>query len=151
MRGYTLTELLVVMAVMAITVGVTIPSLWTYYRSAALRGAAEQTVALLNNARQLAIRLNTTICVTVDSTGMQYHQGTCTAAAYTGTGTDASGYMRLDTGLTLSGTSNLCFGYLGAGVATPAPCVSAGTLTITRSQGGTMSVVMATTGRVRIQ
>jgi len=150
-RGYTLTELLVVMAVMAITVGVTIPSLWTYYRSAALRGAAEQTVALLNNARQLAIRLNTTICVTVDSTGMQYHQGTCTAAAYTGTGTDASGYMRLDTGLTLSGTSNLCFGYLGAGVATPAPCVSAGTLTITRSQGGTMSVVMATTGRVRIQ
>ena len=150
-RGYTLTEMIVVIAVTAITVGVTFPTLWTYYRSAALRGAAEQTVVLLNNARQLAIRQNTTICVTVDSTGMQYHQGTCTAGAYTGTGTDSTGYMRLDTGLMLSGTNNLCFGYLGAGVTTPAPCVSAGTLTITRSQGGSISVVMATTGRVRIQ
>jgi type IV fimbrial biogenesis protein FimT len=150
-RGYTMTELLVVIAIVAITIGVSIPTLWTYYRSAALRGAGEQTVTLLNNARQLAIRLNTTVCVTVDGTGMQYHVGTCAAAAYTGAGTDATGYMRLDTGLTLSGASNLCFNYLGAGVATPAPCTSGGTITITRSQGGTMNVVMATTGRVRLQ
>ena len=146
-----MTELLVVIAIIAVTVGVSIPTLWTYYRSAALRSAAEQTVSNLNGARQLAIRLNTIVCVTVDTTGMQYHQGTCGAAAYTGPGTDTSGYMRLDTGMTLSGTNNLCFSYLGAGVATPAPCTSAGTLTITRAQGGTMTVVMATTGRVRIQ
>jgi len=150
-RGYTLTELLVIIAIIAITIGVSIPTLWTYYRSAALRGAAEQTVSQLNGARQLAIRLNTTVCVTVDATGMQYHQGTCTAAAYTGPGTDASGYMRLDSGMTLSPHTGLCFSYLGAGVTTPAPCTSAGTLTITRAQGGTMNVVMATTGRVRIQ
>ena len=150
-RGYTMTELLVVIAIIAVTVGVSIPTLWTYYRSAALRGAAEQTVSNLNGARQLAIRLNTTVCVTIDTTGMQYHQGTCGAAAYTGPGTDASGYMRLDTGMTLSGTNNLCFSYLGAGVATPGPCTSSGTLTVTRAQGGTMTVVMATTGRVRIQ
>ena len=150
-RGYTMTELLVVIAIIAVTVGVSIPTLWTYYRSAALRGAAEQTVSNLNGARQLAIRLNTVVCVTINSTGMQYHQGTCGAAAYTGPGTDASGYMRLDTGMTLSGTNNLCFSYLGAGVATPAPCTSSGTLTITRAQGGSTTVVMATTGRVRIQ
>jgi prepilin-type N-terminal cleavage/methylation domain-containing protein len=150
-RGYTMAELLVVIAIIAVTIGVSIPTLWTYYRSAALRGAAEQTVSNLNGARQLAIRLNTTVCVTVDTTGMQYHQGTCTAPAYTGPGTDASGYMKLDTGMTLSAHPGLCFSYLGAGVATPAPCTSAGTLTITRAQGGTMTVVMATTGRVRIQ
>ena len=150
-RGFTLTELLVVIAVMAITIGVAIPTLWTYYRSAALRGAAEQTVSMLNNARQLAIRLNTTVCVTNDPTGMQYHVGTCGAAAYTGAGTDSTGYMRLDTGLTLSGTNNLCFGYLGAGATAPAPCVNAGTLTVTRAQGGTQNIIMATTGRVRIQ
>ena len=92
------------------------------------------------------------MCVTVDTTGMQYHVGICTNPAYTGTGTDASGYMRLDTGMTLIGPgNNLCFSYLGAGVATPAPCTSQGTLTITRAQGGTMTVVMAPTGRVRIQ
>ena len=144
-------ELLVVVAVMAITIGVAIPTLWTYYRSAALRGAAEQTVALLNNARQLAIRMNTTVCVTTDTTGMQYHVGTCAAAAYTGAGTDSNGYMRLDTGLTLSGTQNLCFGYLGAGTTAAAGCVANGSLTITRAQGGTIGVTMATTGRVRIQ
>ena len=150
MRGYTMTELLVVIAIIAITIGVSIPTLWTYYRSAALRGAGEQTVTFLNNARQLAIRLNTIVCVTTDATGVQYHVGTCGAAAYTGAGTDAAGYMRLDTGLTLSGASNL-FNYLGAGVSTPAPCTSAGTITITRSQGGSTTVVMATTGRVRMQ
>jgi len=150
-RGFTMTELIVVTAIIAITVGVSIPTLWTYYQSAALRGAAERTVSLLNGARSLAIRQNTTVCVTVDTTGMQYHQGTCSAAAYTGTGTDSSGYMTLESGITLSGTSNLCFSYLGAGVATPSPCVSSGTLTITRSQGGSTTVVMASTGRVRIQ
>ena len=151
MRGYTMTELLVVIAVIAVTVGVSIPTLWTYYRSAALRGAGEQTVSMLNGARQLAIRMNTTVCVTIDTTGMQYHVGSCGAAAYTGAGTDSAGYMKLDTGLTLSGTNDLCFSYLGAGVATPAPCASSGTLTITRAQGGSLNVVMATTGRVRLQ
>jgi type IV fimbrial biogenesis protein FimT len=150
-RGYTLTELIVVVAIAAVTMGVAIPPLWTYYRSAALRGAAEQAVTMLNGARQLAIRLNTTVCVTVDATGMQYHVGTCAAAAWTGAGTDSAGYMRLDSGLTLSNANNLCFSYLGAGTATPGPCTANGTLTITRTQGGTINVVMATTGRVKIQ
>jgi Tfp pilus assembly protein FimT len=146
-----MTELLVVIAVIGVTTGVAIPSLWTYYRSSALRGAGEQTVAQLNNARQLAIRLNTIVCVTVDTTGMQYHVGTCAAAAYTGAGTNSAGYMTLATGLTWSGTNNLCFSYLGAGVTTPAPCASNGTLTVTRAAGGTLNVTMATTGRVRLQ
>lgn len=148
-----MTELLVVIAVIAIIAAVSIPTLWTYYRSAALRGAAERTVSLLNNARQLAIRLNTTVCVTVDTTGMQYHQGTCGAAAYTGPGTDSAGYMKLDTGLSFDpgSASNLCFSYLGAGIAAPAPCTPSGTVTVTRSQGGSINIIMATTGRVRIQ
>jgi len=153
-RGYTLTELLVVMAIIAIAIGASIPMLWTYYRSAALRGGAEQTVTMLNNARQLAIRLNTTVCVTTDATGMQYHVGTCGAAAFTGPGTNAAGYMRLDTGLTLGGATNLCFSYLGAlPNPLPAGCSPslAGTMTVTRAQGGSINVIIASTGRVRIQ
>lgn len=148
--AYSMAELMVVIAIIGVTMGVAIPSIWTYYRASALRAGAEQTVVLLNNARQLAIRLNTTMCVTIDATGMQYHQGTCTAAAYTGAGTDASGYMTLPSGLTLSGTNNLCFSYLGAGATSPAPCVSNGTLTVTRASGGTINVTMASTGRVRL-
>jgi len=151
-RGYSMAEMLVVVAIVAVIMGVSAPLLWTYYRSAALRAAAEQTVTMLNNARQLAIRMNTTVCVTVDATGMQYHQGTCAAAAYTGADTDAAGYIKLDPGLTLGTTANVCFGYLGAAPSPlPAGCLGGATFTITRAQGGTMNVIVASTGRVRIQ
>jgi prepilin-type N-terminal cleavage/methylation domain-containing protein len=151
-RGFTLTELVVVVAVLGIVMAVSAPSLWTYFRSAALRGGAEEAVTVLNSARQLAIRLNTTVCVTNDGTIAQFHVGTCAAATWKGPGTDASGNITLANNLRLSGTNNLCFNYLGAGTATPAPCVNNGTLTVTNPVGGsTMNVVMATTGRIRIQ
>jgi len=151
-RGFTLAELVVVVAVVAIITAVSVPTLWTYFRSAALRGGAEEAVTVMNGARQLAIRLNTTVCVTNDGTAVQYHVGTCSAAPWTGPGTEASGNVRLANGITLGGTNNLCFNYLGAGSATPAPCVANGTLTVTNPTGGaTLSVVMATTGRIRIQ
>jgi len=151
-RGFTLTELVVVVAVVGVVMTVSVPALWTYFRSAALRGGAEEAVTVLNSARQLAIRLNTTVCVTNNGTIAQFHVGTCTAAAWTGPGTDVSGNIQLANSLTLGGTNNLCFNYLGAGTATPAPCVANGTLTVTNPVGGsTMNVVMATTGRIRIQ
>jgi prepilin-type N-terminal cleavage/methylation domain-containing protein len=151
-RGFTLTELVVVVAVVGVIMAVSIPALWTYFRSASLRGGAEEAVTVLNSARQLAIRLNTTVCVTNNGTIAQFHVGTCAAAAWTGPGTDVSGNIQLTNGLTLGGTNNLCFNYLGAGTATPAPCVANGTLVVTNPVGGsTMSVVMATTGRIRIQ
>lgn len=151
-RGFTLTELVVVVAMIGIITAVSVPTLWTYFRSAALRGGAEEAVTVLNSARQLAIRLNTTVCVTNDATVVQYHVGACAAAAWTGPGTDPGGNIRLANGITVSGTNNLCFNYLGAGSTTPAPCNANGTLTVTNpAGGGTMSVVMATTGRIRIQ
>ena len=130
---------------------VSVPTLSTYFRSAALRAGAEEAITVLNAARQLAIRLNTTVCVTNNGTGVQYHVSTCTADAWTGPGTDSGGNIRLANGLTVSGTNNLCFNYLGAGSATPGPCLANGTLTLTNPSGGTMNVVMATTGRLRIQ
>jgi type IV fimbrial biogenesis protein FimT len=151
-RGFTLTELVVVVAVLGVIMAVGVPSLWTYFRSAALRGGAEEAASVLNSARQLAIRLNTTVCVTNDGTTAQFHVATCGAATWKGPGTDASGNIQLANSLRLSGTNNLCFNYLGAGTATPAPCAANGTLTVTNPVGGsTMNVVMATTGRVRIQ
>jgi len=63
-----MTELLVVIAVVGIIMAVSVPTLWTYFRTAALRGAAEELVTVLNGARQLAIRTNATVCVTNDGT-----------------------------------------------------------------------------------
>ena len=147
-----MTELLVVIAVVGIIMAVSVPTLWTYFRTAALRGAAEELVTVLNGARQLAIRTNATVCVTNDGTRVQYHLITCGAATWKGPGTDSSGNITLSNAIRAGGTSNVCYSYLGATTATPAPCVNAGTLTVTNPVGGsTMSVTVATTGRAKIQ
>lgn len=151
-RGFTLTELTVVVAVLSVIAALSVPTLWTYLRTATLRAGAEEAVTVLNGARQLAIRMNTTVCVSNEGTRAQYRVGGCGAAAWTGVGTDPNGHIRLANRLQVSGTNHLCFNYLGAGTATPAPCRANGTLTITNPAGGaTLNVVMATTGRLRIQ
>jgi prepilin-type N-terminal cleavage/methylation domain-containing protein len=151
-RGFTMIELAVVVAVLGVIAALSIPTLWTYLRTATLRAGAEEAVTVLNGARQLAIRMNTTVCVSNDGTRAQYRVGGCGAAAWTGVGTDADGHIRLANRLQVSGTNHLCFNYLGAGTTTPAPCTANGTLTITSPTGGaTLDVVVATTGRLRIQ
>jgi Tfp pilus assembly protein FimT len=150
--GYTLVELLVIVAVSGIIMAVSVPSLWTYFRTAALRAGTEELVAVLNGARQLAIRTNTTVCVTNDGTRLQYRMGNCGGAVWTGPSTDTAGNVILVNGLPVAGTNNLCYGYLGAGTATPAPCVNSGNFTVTNPDGGTtMTVMVATSGRARIQ
>lgn len=150
--GFTMTELVVVVAVLGIIAAASTASLWTYIRTAALRAGAEELVAVLNGARHLAIGTSTTVCVTNDGTHAQYRLGTCEGAAWTGVGTDANGNIGLANRLQVGGARHLCFNDLGAGSATPAPCAANGTLTVTNPSGGaTVQVVMATTGRVRIQ
>lgn len=151
-NGFTMTELVVVVAILGILTAVSIPSFWTYIRTASLRAGAEEMVAVLNGARHMAIGASTTVCVTNDGTHAQYRVGTCGAAAWTGMGTDADGNIRLANWLRVSGAKYLCFNHLGAGSTTPAPCAANGTLTVTDSTGGAaVTVIMATTGRVRIQ
>jgi len=143
-RAFTTTELVVVVAIIGVIAALSVPSLWTYIRAAALRAGAEEMVAVLNGARQLAIRTNTTVCVTNDGTSAQYHLGHCAGAAWAGVGTDVGGNIRLANHLRVSGTSHLCFNYLGAGAATPAPCAPNGTLTVTNPAEATCAHSRAT-------
>jgi prepilin-type N-terminal cleavage/methylation domain-containing protein len=151
-RGFTMVELTVVLAIVGIISTISIPMLSTYLRAATLRAGAEEAVAVLNAARQLAIRTSTTVCVRNDGTRMRYHVGSCGVAPWSGSGTDAGGNIQLANDLRVGGTNNLCFNDLGAGTATPTPCAPNGTLTVTSPAGGaTLNVIMATTGRLRIQ
>ena len=146
-----MTEIVVVVAIIGIIMAVSVPTLWTYFRTAALRAGAEELVTALNSARQLAIRTNTTVCVTNDATSVQYRVGSCAGAVWTGPGTDSAGNVRLSNGILAGGTNNLCYSYLGAGTLTPAPCVNQGNFTVTNPAGGLMTVAVTTTGRARIQ
>jgi Tfp pilus assembly protein FimT len=145
-------ELTVVLAIIGIIAAISVPMLTTALRTATLRAGAEEAVAVLNAARQLAIRMSTTVCVRNDGTRLRYHVGSCGATPWSGSGTDAGGNIQLANDLRVGGTNNLCFNDLGAGTASPAPCAPNGTLIVTSPAGGaTLNVIMATTGRSRVQ
>jgi Tfp pilus assembly protein FimT len=142
----------VVVAILAIVTAISVPSLWTYVQAATLRAGAEEMAAVLTSARQLAIQMNTTVCVTNDGARVQYRVDRCGGVTWIGTETDAAGNIQLANQVRVSGAPHLCFNYLGAGSMTPAPCAANGTLTVRSPAGGTsLNVIMASTGRVRVQ
>lgn len=138
-------ELVVIVAVVGIIMAVSVPVFLGFWRTSTLRAGAEEMAAVLNGARLLAIKENTTVCVTNDGIRVQYRVGGCGAAAWTGPGTDPAGLISLANRVTVNNAGpNVIFTYLGA--ATPG-----GTFVVRNPQDGrTLNVIVATTGRVSI-
>ena len=145
-RGFSLAELMVVMAITGLVAAASTPWMITYWRSATLRAAGEELAAGLNRARQLAIAQNQSVCVEVVNTRYRYRLNGCGGTIWTGPGTDVNGYYRLANNVTLATpATNPAFTYLGA-------AAPGATLTITNPQGGaTRNVVISVSGRVQIQ
>ncbi|MGH7262355.1 MAG: GspH/FimT family pseudopilin [Candidatus Rokuibacteriota bacterium] len=76
-RGWSLAELLVVIAVIAILSAVAIPLFITYLQSSNVRGGAQEMRTAMNRAKQLAITLRQPICVQPVGNGYQFRQNTC--------------------------------------------------------------------------
>jgi type IV fimbrial biogenesis protein FimT len=145
-RGFSLTELIVVVAVIGILAVLATPFFLTYLRNAAVEGAAREVATMLNQARQIAIARNQNVCVRAAGTTVRYELGGCgTANYYLGAGTDSNGWMRLTDNVTLAASADPVFTSLGA-------AAPAATYTVTHSQYPTitMSVTVAGSGRVRI-
>ncbi|MCL2160363.1 MAG: GspH/FimT family pseudopilin [Betaproteobacteria bacterium] len=65
-RGFTLTELLIVIAIAAILAALAVPSFKTVIRNMAVRNAADDLVADIQYARSEAVRTNRTVSLTLD-------------------------------------------------------------------------------------
>ena len=147
-RGFTLAEIMVVLAIVGALATLVTPALSSYARTAALQAAARELATSINLGRQLAISRNTTVCVEAASlTSIRLRVGGCGGAIWTGPGTDGSGAIKISdsSALQINTTANVVFTSLGA--ASPA-----GTYTLTSPAiGGTRTVVVAATGRVSVR
>jgi len=104
-----------VVAVIGILMAVSMPFFISFFRTSALRAGAEEMATVLSQARQMAIKDNTSICVTNNGTTVQYRISTCAGAVWTGPGTDAAGVIRLANNITVSpDTTTVVFTYIGA-------------------------------------
>jgi type II secretion system protein H len=146
-RGFTLAELMVVLAITGALATLVAPTLLSYARTAALQAAARELATSINLARQIAISRNTTVCVELAAPAhLRLKTGGCSGPVWTGAGTDGSGAIKIsDSTFHVSTTANVVFTSLGA--ASPA-----GTYTVTNPvSNGTRTVVVAATGRVSVR
>ena len=144
--GFTLTELIVLIAVIGILSIMAIPSFVSYYQAATLKSGAQQFAALINRAREIAIKENAGICVKLSSpTQMVYTLNNCTGAAWVGAGTDAAGNINLPERISATAPANPpIFNYVGS-------ALPAGTFTLSNiDTGATLTVSVAASGRVTI-
>src|SRR5262249_57766745 len=65
--GFTLVELMVVLAIGSVLAALVTPALASYARTATLQAAARELATSINLGRQLAIARNTSVCVEVAS------------------------------------------------------------------------------------
>lgn len=144
-RGFSMAELLVVIAVIGILASIAIPSWISHLSATTLTGAARQVQGGLNQARMLALTTRQNICVrVVPPAGYQFLQGGCAGAAWTGPGTDALGTFRpwASNPVTLAGADAI-FTQFGTVNQTTV-------LTITGPQAQTLTVTVGPSGRVTI-
>ena len=122
-RGYTLLELIIAIALILIVTAIGFPLYLSFSRAQETDGAARELKIALNQARQLAITRNTSFSVELQTTQnrLRFCTGTATpcptAAVWTGTGTDGSGWMKMDNSARIVLAPQITFSALGA--ATP--------------------------------
>src|SRR2546425_4715660 len=114
-RGFNLTELLVLVAVIGIITTVSAPAFVSYWRSATLKGGAQELATILNRGRSLAIAQNTTLCVSQSASKVRFLTGGCAGTVWTGPGPDGDGWVTPPNTITVrSAAAHPLFNYLGA-------------------------------------
>src|SRR5437899_8349281 len=149
--GFTVAELLVLLAVVSILCAIGFPLYLSYSRAQETDGAARVIVVSLNQARQLAVTRGVSYSVetqTNPNNRMRFCSGTvapCPGGIFTGAETDGSGWRTLENGSRITAGPNITFSSLGAATA-------AGVLRVQNSSAtGSLDVCVSPSGRIRVQ
>ena len=146
-RGFGLIELVVVLLLLALVSTVAAPSLIGYWRSATLRAATQEVAGALVRARELAIALNTPICVAVAGEVVRFSQpgggGACSESPIPGASGQAV-HLSARALVTKAGP-DVVFTHLGG-------AIPGGTYTVVDPSSGRAGlVVVAGSGRVSLR
>lgn len=148
--GFTLVELLAVIALIVIVAAISAPFYLSYHRAQETNGAAREIITILNQARQLAITRSSSFSVEAQANPqnrLRMCAGVATPCAggiWTGPETDGAGWRVLDNGSRITQNPRITFSSLGAATAT-------GTLRVQNSSAtGCLDVVVSPSGRIQI-
>jgi Tfp pilus assembly protein FimT len=143
--GFSLAELLIIVAMIGIVSVLATPAFISYSQAARLKGGAQELATILNQARQLAITRNTTTCVRNDGNKVRFRTGGCAGTIWIGSGSDGSGWFWLTEGIRVTGTTaDVVFTHLGT-------ASTAGTYTVQNpATNRTLRVIVALSGRITI-
>lgn len=144
-EGWSLMELLVVVAIIGILAAITIPVIARYTRAATIRAGAQEMRTALLQAKQLAITRRQNICVqavVVPVIGYRFLQNTCAGAAIVMPGTDGTGTFRLQNNVRVTVLA-------GPPVFTPLGAAApGGQFQVTGPSGDTTTITISAAGRV---
>jgi prepilin-type N-terminal cleavage/methylation domain-containing protein len=83
--GFSVTELVVVIALIGVLFTITVPFFLSYYQAAAARANVQEVITLFNQARELAIKRNEFVCVNMPTnTQMAFLLSSCAGTPWTG-------------------------------------------------------------------
>jgi type IV pilus assembly protein PilA len=146
-RGFSLLELIVVVAVIGIVLAIALPQFFTYYGSASATAGVQEMRTALYRAKQLAITLRQSVCVTIAGgtpPTYQFRLGGCGGPVWVGDGTDAGGNFALQNGVALSNGGP-------SPIFTPLATASqAGSLTVTGHNGAARVVTVTPSGHITL-
>src|SRR5262245_17720917 len=149
--GFSVAELLVLIAVIGILSAIGFPLYLSYSRAQETDSAARTLVVALNQARQLAITRSVSFTAetqTNPNNRMRFCSGTvapCAGGIYTGAGTDNNGWRVLENGSRITAGPTITFNSLGAATAS-------GVLRLQNSSAtGSLDVGVVPSGRIKVQ
>ena len=142
--GFTLTELLVVLAVVALLAAMAVPQALSYARGARLRERPSRSPRRSGWPGSSRSPATNPSGAETTAAALRYRIAGCAGLAWTGPGTDSSGNIPAPAGVSLSATASPVFSHLGS--ASPAA-----TYTVADSQSArALRVTVAASGRVSV-